>query len=312
MSNLTIFKQQNAVATAQRGVSELTKSAASSVTTRRIQTNTNGTFKRLVNGEQIGDAVRGDIDVIIVHALPKVSRVFYAGAYDPNAKPTLPDCWSNNGDIPEAAAGNKQSTNCVSCPKNVVGSGSNGKGRACRYQRRIAVILPNDPTGEVYQFNVPAKSLFGKGNNDIYPYEAYCRYLVANNSAPDRVVTKIAYDLDAESMELNFTATRFITEDELELVQTAQQNPATRRLILTSVSAVDGAETESEEPRREKVVKSKPAPAQEEAAPADDEEEEVPAPKAKRTTKKETRPKVSGDLASKVNAWLDGDGDEEE
>ena len=153
MSNeISIFKQPGAISTsANRGqLSELAKTlagATSGGTSRRVQTNTNGTFKRLVNGEQIGDAVRGDIDVIIVHALPKVSRVFYAGAYDPNAKPTLPDCWSNNGDIPEAAAGNKQGLNCVSCPKNVVGSGSNGKGRACRYQRRVAVILPTDSTG---------------------------------------------------------------------------------------------------------------------------------------------------------------------
>ena len=51
MSNVAIFKQQNAVAvTGNRELSDLAKSLASSTTSRRIQTNTNGTFKRIVNG----------------------------------------------------------------------------------------------------------------------------------------------------------------------------------------------------------------------------------------------------------------------
>ena len=58
MSNVTIFKQPNSPAnTGRRELSELAKSLVQNDTTRRIQTNTNGTFKRLINGEQIGNAV---------------------------------------------------------------------------------------------------------------------------------------------------------------------------------------------------------------------------------------------------------------
>lgn len=302
MSNeVSIFKNQNAVSTSvgRRELSELAKSLAAGtggMVSRRIQTNTNGTFKRLINGEQVGNAVRGDINVIIVHALPKVSRVYYQGAYDPNAKPTLPDCWSNNGDIPEAAAGNKQAANCTICPMNVVGSGSNGKGRACRYQRRIAVLLEGDMSGEVYQFNVPAKSLFGKGTGNVHPFESYVRYLLANHESPDTVVTNISYDLNADSMELLFTPVRGLNDDEYDLVKQAQQDPATRRLCELTVAQQDGV-------KKQPPAAAAPAP---QVTRSDEPEEEVEAPK-KRTAPKAAEPTPTADLASVISAWGDGD-----
>ena len=124
MSEVIKFKQAGAVVnTSSRELSPLAKSMSSVMTSRRLQTNTNGTFKRIVNGEQVGDAVRGSVDVIIINALPKVSRIFYKNKYDPDAVATLPDCWSNLGDKPEAASANPQSSNCLDCNQNVKGSG---------------------------------------------------------------------------------------------------------------------------------------------------------------------------------------------
>jgi hypothetical protein len=202
MSNVAIFKQQNAVAVSSgRELSDFAKSLASSTTSRRIQTNTNGTFKRIINGEQIGNAIRGEINLIIVGALPKVSRIYYKEKYDPNGEPTLPNCWSNLGDKPEGAAADKQHSNCADCPKNVKGSGENGS-KACRYQRRISVLVEGDASGDVYQFNVPAKSLFGKGTNNVHPFESYVKFLIANGESPDNVVTNVSFDANADTMEL--------------------------------------------------------------------------------------------------------------
>lgn len=301
MSNeVSIFKQSGAVSTSvgRRELSELAKSLSSSGgTSRRIQTNTNGTFKRLINGEQIGDAVRGDINVIIVHALPKVSRTFYAGAYDPNAKPTLPDCWSNDGDKPEASAGNRQASSCAACDMNVVGSGQNGKGRACRFQRRIAVLLAGDKTGDVYQFNVPAKSLFGKGVGNVHPFESYVRYLLGHNESPDTVITNISYDLNADSMELLFTPVRGLDEDEYALVKQVQQDPATKRLCELTVAAQDGVKKQPEAPA------PKPAP---QVSRSDEPDEEIEEPKKRVASKPETVA-ASESLASVISAWGNGD-----
>ena len=307
MSNLTIFKQAGAVSTAsKRELTGLAKTLAATNNMRRIATNTNGTFKRMINGEQIGNAIRGEFNAIIVDALPKVSRTYYAGKYDPNAKATLPDCWSNLGDKPEAAAANKQHSNCGDCPKNVKGSGENG-GRACRFQRRIAILIAGDPTGEVYQFNVPAKSLFGKGNGNVHPFESYVKYLLGNGESPDTVVTNISYDLNADSMELLFTPMRGISDEEYALVVAAQADPETKKYVQLTVTATDGAKPA---PKQE-APKPAPTPAITRSAEPDEEEEEavfepVAAP-VKRSAKPaaEEAPAVTGDLASIVNAWGD-------
>jgi hypothetical protein len=271
---------------------------------RRIATSTNGTFKRMVNGEQIGNALRGEINCIIVDLLPKVSRQFYAAKYDPNAKPTLPDCWSNLGDKPEANAPNPQATNCAACPQNIHGSGD-GNTKACRYQRRIAILVEGDPTGEVYQFNVPGKSLFGKGNSNVHPFESYLKYLLANGESPDTVVTNISYDPNASSMELLFTPLRGIDDHEYELVKAAQANPETKKYVQLTVAQADGVKAAP------KLEAPKPAPQVSRSEEPDDEEEAVFEPveePVKRTTKKETLPvEEDKNLASIIDAWGDDD-----
>jgi hypothetical protein len=253
MTELTIFKQQGAVSTGKRELSDLAKSlAGSGGTYRRIQTNTNGTFKRLINGEQVGDAIRQKINVIIVSALPKVSRVFYKAKYDPNAEATMPDCWSNLGDKPEASASNKQAVNCTICPQNISGSGDNG-GRACRYQRRIAVMVEGDEQGDVYQLNIPAKSLFGKGHGNVHPFESYVRFLATNGESVDRVVTEVSYDLNADTMTLVFTPLRQLSDEEIAMADEAASRPETKAYTALTVAAVDKVSKQPELPLDEPV-----------------------------------------------------------
>jgi hypothetical protein len=328
MSNLAIFKDQNAVSNIRRPVSELTKAVATTTSVRRIQTNTNGTFKRIVGGEQIGKAIRGEFNAIIVAMLPKVSRTFYAGKYDPNAKPTLPDCWSNNGDTPEAKSPNRQAANCANCKNNIEGSGENGKGKACRFQRRVALLLEGDVSGDTYQFNIPAKSLFGKGNGITHPFESYVRFLAANEESVDYVVTNIAYNLDADTMQLQFTPVRPITDAEYELVLAAQADPATQRLVQLTVSEADGAtekpkvstalieqQVEDEEDEEPPMKQAKPAKKVADTPPwLDDEDEGAEEPEVatpKRAPKKAEPVKATGNLAAVLDAWADDEEDDD-
>ena len=328
MSNLAIFKNAGAVSNVRRPVSDLTRSVATTTTSvRRIQTNTNGTFKRIVGGEQIGKAIRGEFNAIIVSMLPKVSRTFYAGKYDPNAKPTLPDCWSNNGDVPEAKSPNRQAANCATCKNNIEGSGENGKGKACRFQRRVALLLEGDVSGDVYQFNVPAKSLFGKGNGITHPFESYVRFLAANEESIDYVVTNIAYNLDADTMQLQFTPVRPITDAEYELVVAAQADPATQRMVQLTVGEADGAtapaakakpimiEQQVEDEEEDEEPPMKPMKAAKSVASAtpwlddeDDEEEDEPTVAPSKRAKKE-EPKGADALAAVLDVWADEDDD---
>jgi len=289
MSNISIFQQQNSVAT-NREVSELSKALADSgggSTSRRI-TMSKGVFRRIVNGKEAGKVKDGFLNVIVINALPKVSRQFYATAFDPDAAPTLPDCWSNQGDVPDAKAANPQSASCATCPQNIDGSGANGKGRACRFNRRIAVLLENDMSGDIYQFNIPAKSLFGKGVGNTHPFESYIKFLPANGESIDRIITQIAFDENETADVLKFTPVRHLTDEEIDVVEAAQSTQESKRVIQLTVAQQDG------------VVKLPPAAAKEPA------EEVVDEPVVKRAKKAEVPPAApKAKLADVVNAWSD-------
>jgi hypothetical protein len=289
MSNISIFQQQNTVAT-NREVSELSKALADSgggSTSRRI-TMSKGVFRRIVNGKEAGKVKDGFLNVIVINALPKVSRQFYATAFDPDAAPTLPDCWSNLGDVPDPKAANAQSTSCATCPQNIDGSGANGKGRACRFNRRIAVLLENDMSGDIYQFNIPAKSLFGKGVGNTHPFESYIKFLPANGESIDRIITQIAFDENETADVLKFTPVRHLTDEEIDVVEAAQSTQESKRVIQLTVAQQDG------------VIKLPPAVAKEPA------EEVVDEPVVKRAKKAEVPPAApKAKLADVVSAWSD-------
>jgi hypothetical protein len=275
MSKMTIFSNPTAVARrTDRELSPLAQAlATNNFNTRRIQTGTNGTFKRLVNGEKIGKALKGEINVIIVNAQPKVSRVYYEAAYDPDSEPTLPNCWSNQGDAPEPNAPDKQHSNCADCPMNIKGSGG-GEKRACRFQRRVAVLVEGDESGELYQFNIPSKSLFGKGSGNVHPFESYIKFLLANGVSPDDVITNVSYDEEAESMTLLFQPVRHITDEEYELVQEAQKTPEAKLYTQITVAQNDKVTKTPE--------KSKPKVKSSDEPDDEDEDEPVKAPIAKK------------------------------
>lgn len=296
MSNISIF-QQKSTPVAGREVSELSKALADSgggSTSRRI-TMAKGVFRRIVNGKEAGRVKDGFLNAIIINALPKVSRQFYALSYDPDAAPTLPDCWSNLGDVPDAKASNPQGSSCATCPQNIEGSGANGKGRACRFNRRIAVVLENDMSGDIYQFSIPAKSLFGKGVGNTHPFESYIKFLPANGESIDRIVTQISFDENETADVLKFTPVRHLTEEEIDIVEAAQQSPDCKRVIQLTVAQQDGVAKlpSSNLPRLKPVVAEEP----------EDPIEEPVVKRAKKADAPPTAPKAN--FADVVNAWSD-------
>jgi hypothetical protein len=298
MSNITIFEEQSGLITVKRE-SRLADKISSGTSLRRIQTNTNGTFKRIVGGEQIGKAHPHEINIIVVDMLKEVSREYYASDYDPDGKASLPDCWSPDGRTPDAKAPNRQGSGCASCGMNIDGSGSKGRGKACRFKRRIAVLVEGDPTGDIYQMSFAAKSLFGKGVGNEHPFESYCNYLKANGEAPDTVVTKVMYDLDADTLTLKFKAVRHLTQDESDLIDAAFTSGEAQRYIQLTTSEVDGAKAQP--------VKAIAAP-KATMFDAPEEEEEEAAEPVKRAAKKPVvvdAPVEDKDLSDLLGEWAE-------
>lgn len=304
MTNLTIFEDRNAVSTGRGRESALSQTLSSGGGTyRRIQTSNTGTFKRLVNGEQIGSAKRDDLNVVIVGALGKVSRLFYSGTYDPNAEAEAPVCWSNLGDVPDPKASEPQAASCAVCPKNIKGSGQMNT-RACRYQRRLAVLLAGDDSGDIYQINIPSKSLFGKGVGNVHPFESYVSYLRAHNEMVDTVVTKVSYDPEAANMELRFTPIRGLSDDEYALVVQSQAQPEA-----TNYTKITMFEKKGEAKAEGIPTGNAPKPVVKSYAEPDDDEQDIPLPEP--TKRASTKPQAAeqpepATLAAKVSElWGD-------
>jgi hypothetical protein len=306
MSNaISIFQNQTGVSTRRRSALGEKLKASSTVYSRRIQTSNKGFFRKIINGEQVGEPIRDEFEAIVINMLPKVSRIYYKDKFDPSKDATLPNCWSNDGAKPEAGAVDKQHSNCADCAMNIKGSGDNG-GKACRFQRRIAIMLAGDTSGDLYQFNIPAKSLFGKGSGNEHPFESYVTYLFSNREAPDTVITKISYDLNAESMELLFTPVRSLTDEEFDLVSSVQTAPEAVAYTKITVAQADGVTaTPKIEAPKPKVTRAEEPEEEKEEEEEEEEEDTVIEEPVKRAKKKETPAEkgASDSLAAVIDAW---------
>ena len=278
-----------------------------------------GVFRLLAGGKEIAAIDERFLDVIIVKAAPKVSRIFYAKSYDGD-NITGPDCWSNDGDRPDASAENKQATTCMSCPQNIAGSGQ-GNSRACRYQQRLAVVLENNIEGAVLQLTLPATSVFGKEDGDKRPLQAFARNLALQNPpiSPEMVVTRMKFDTKAEAPKLHFAPNRWLTPEEYEIVKAQGESDDAKRAVVMTVAASDGVKSapaplkiEGKRPmgelmdeednaaiaaERAKIAKSK-------AKPAEVENEAEPEIR-KESSKPSAVPAKKGKLADIVSDWDD-------
>jgi len=243
MNDITIVDQNMPDFLREAGLSALTKQLAGRSGAKRIVPK-NGIFRKVVGGEEMGK-VKGPINVIVVNASPYVGRIFYAQQWTPDAEPTAPDCFSNDGRAPDAGANNPQSDRCDNCPKNVKGSGQ-GQSKACRYSRRLAVMLEEDfgtaLEGSVYQINLASKSLFGDSVTDkIHPFEGYTKYLANNGKNIDHIVTTIMFNEDNDNQSVLFTANRFINRAEFDVLNKVSSNPEVQRLVVMTPYQADAS-----------------------------------------------------------------------
>lgn len=235
MSNeLTLFNGGSVPAhIVQRGVSANTLAlAGNSFQGKRISIE-GGVFRLIMDGKEVAKNKNRDMNIVIVRTAPTNSRVYYDPAVPyVRGQATPPLCSSVDGIKPDAHVSKQQAATCDKCPQNIAGSGNNDS-RACRYNRRLAVVLDGDIGGDVYQLQLPATSLFGKGNGSTQnlPLEAYARMLHANNVSIDAIVTKMEFDTDASTPKLTFTAVRYLEPDELATVERQGETPEAEQAI---------------------------------------------------------------------------------
>jgi hypothetical protein len=296
MGDLASFNPNQTPAFARKGeLSALTKSLTGGTgggSTKRISIK-GGVFRLMADGKEITSIDDRHLDVVIVNAAPKISRTFYAGQYV-EGETKGPDCWSADGDKPDASIEEPQASDCASCPMNVKGSGQ-GESKACRFSQRLAVVLANDVQGDVMQLTLAATSIFGKEEGDKRPLQAYARYLAAQNINPETLVTRLRFDTKAAVPKLFFQPVRWLEDDEYEVAVKKGESVEAKMAVTMSV-----AKPAEKAPQLEGKKPSLKAEPKAEEAEVDEPEKRKPAAKASAVPAKK-----ASSLASTVEEWDD-------
>jgi hypothetical protein len=217
MSNMTLFKSGSVIPDYLREASDATtKDIAGSSGGKQISIK-GGVWRMVVGGEEVAKNEERSMNIVVISAGKGVSRTFYADKYE-EGKDIKPSCWSAEGVVPNEEVQEPQSKTCATCPQNIEGSGE-GKSRACRYSKRLAVALENDVGGNIYRLSVPAKSYFGKADGDKMPLQAYGKFLSGHGIPITGVVTEARFDTSEAVPVLKFRAVRPLAREEWELAK---------------------------------------------------------------------------------------------
>jgi len=243
-----------------------------------------GVFRKYAGGKEIGTIEDRHMNVIFVKMAHKASRMYYEGAFQEGQK-VSPVCWSTDSETPDADVKNPCATSCADCSKSVKGSGQNGTGTACRLSWRTAVVLPNDPSGDVMQLVLPATSSFGKEDNGRFPFRPYIQHLASHNVSAGRVITRMAFDTKATAPKVVFSPAGKVADEDLPIIAQQAKSVAAEQAIKLNVFQSDTSGQAEVASHRNEIVESS--------------EDEAP-PVKRESTKATTEEK---DISDVVKKW---------
>jgi len=206
-----------------------------------------GVFRKMSGGKEIGAIEDRHMNVIIVKMAHSASRTFYSQGYKEGEK-VSPVCWSNDSRIPDAEVKSPQAASCETCQFSAKGSGANGTGTACRLSWRAAVVLPNDPAGDVMQLVLPATSCFGKEDNGKFPFRPYIQTLANHNVSAGRIITRMQFDTKSPTPKVLFSPAGAVDPNDKETILRQSKSHAAEQAIKLTVFQADSTDVaESEE-----------------------------------------------------------------
>lgn len=176
------------------------------------------------------DGMEGtELEVVIVDFIS--TNMFYEGDFDRD-NPQPPGCFALGAEpamlVPSPNSPAKQATTCTACPNNQFGSARNGKGKACKNTRLIAVMpahAGDDPANApVWIMSIPPAS--------IKAFDSYVHSLaVKQRTTPVGVVTSITLDPDVTFAAPRFTVVRPLAGKEIGTFM-ARREEANQRLYV--------------------------------------------------------------------------------
>lgn len=293
MSNLSLFKSGSVIPDYLREASDATtKDIAGSSGAKQISIK-GGVWRMIVGGEEVAKNEDRAMNLVIIASGKGVTRTFYADKYE-EGKDIKPACWSAEGVVPNEEVTDPQSKSCATCPQNIEGSGE-GKSRACRFSKRLAVALENDIGGNIYRMSVPAKSYFGRADGDKMPLQAFGKFLAGHGIPITGIVTEARFDTSEAVPVLKFRAVRPLTKPEWDQGKAQSMTEEAKQ-------AIDFKMVPSKASNQPALPAGfKEAMPELNAAPA--EAPEMPEPTKRASKKAESAPAPSKDVKSVLDAW---------
>lgn len=204
-------------------------------------------FRKIVGGKEQSVNTDNSMNIIFVKLAHEASRTFYSSAYKEGAK-ISPVCWSSDSKTPSPDVPTPCASSCADCPNSVKGSGQGGTGTACKLSWRTAVVLANDPEGDVYQLVLPPTSAFGQEEGGKWPFRAYVQMLANNNVSAGMVVTKMQFDINSPVPRLLFSPVEAVPAELRDAIRRQGKTPAAENAIKLTVFKTDGGDEEGDAP----------------------------------------------------------------
>lgn len=260
MSNDLVLKNTSgSVDEMTRAIAGFDKVARERTASKRISLK-GMTFRKIVGGKEVAAIEDRHMNVIFVNASPTPSRTYYSQAYKEGER-IAPSCWSSDSKVPDPEVKSPQASACEMCPQAIDGSGLGGQGKACRFSWRTAVVLPDDPSGDVMQLVVPGRSAFAKEDNGRWGFKPYVQHLARNGRSISQVVTKMQFDVKSPVAKLMFSPVSLVPEEAQAALAEQAKSEAAINAVKFNVYQSDEGDAPPEPVLRES---KKPEPAQSE------------------------------------------------
>lgn len=212
------------------------------------------------------------LPVILLKAKKPLTKQFFLAKYNPNEEAKAPDCWSNDGERPDASIKIPQSDICATCPQNAFGSGKdqNGQptaGKACSDSKILALFVPNHG---VHQLRIPPASLKNFG--------LFVKQLSAAGIPVGNIKILLGFDPQQTYPVLIFRFGGYVPEQILPKLVEMSESVEVTEIVMGMTTAAPSAPAitapvETAKPAEkpvEKPVETEPKPQRPVTPPADD------------------------------------------
>jgi hypothetical protein len=182
-----------------------------------------GRFRLVEDGVETPVGI--NLDVVIVGANPKVSKIFYAKPYDGSADGVRPDCFSHDGIKPDASVQAPVANGCANCPHNVLGSKvtpSGAKSKLCGDQRHLAVVPAADPN-KVYGLTISVAAMKN--------LREYFKELQNFGAVPEEVVTELGFDEQVSFPKVTFSRKGYAPASAMEKLDAIANSDEVKEVV---------------------------------------------------------------------------------